>query len=190
MPCRLTDAPAVVLTIAPMSVLRELRDIGVTQENAVLPPRVTGSIEMVIGLDGLIVHSPIDDQSHSARAWSINHRRGYVDFAWTVGRTLDDGRKIIWRKNVDDELIGAARSAVARLRGYGIEGPWVAMATMLGIKDYRIILSEGYVTEAAWHDPADLGELIDDALDANSLKPFIDRIWRLFGLDRAPAVAP
>lgn len=187
MPCRLADTPAVVLTVAPLSVLREPRDIRITREAAVLPPRVSGGIEMVIGLDGLIVHSPIDDQSRSVRTFSINHRKGYVDCAWAIGRKLDDGRKIIWRKYVEDEIIGAARSAVSRLRTYGIEGPWVAMATMLGIKDYGVILGDNYVTNAAWQDPAYLGEVVDDTLDPDSLKPFIEGFWRLFGIDQAPA---
>lgn len=185
MPCRLAEVPAAVLTVAPMSVLREARDIRVTRETAVLPPRVSGGIDMVIGLDGLVVHSPIDQDSNAVRTWSVNHRRGYVDFAWAIGRTKD-GQKIIWRKYFDEQVIGAARSAVARLRSFGIEGPWVAMATLTGIRDYRVITGDDYFTDAAWQDPAYLGEVVDDTLGPESLQPFIDGFWRLFGIDEAP----
>ena len=34
-------------------------------------------------------------------------------------------------------------------------------------------------------DPAFLGEIIDDGLDKESLKPFIDGFWRVFGIDPA-----
>ena len=186
MPCRLANFPAAVLTVAPMSVLRESRDISVSREAAVLPPRVGGGTQMVIGLDGLIVHSPIDDESKAVRTWSINHRRGYVDFAWAIGRVTDDGRKFIAPQNFKTGLISSARSTVARLREFGVEGPWVAMATLISIEGYQVVGGDYYLTELAWQDPAYLGEVLDNSLDAESLQPFINGFWRVFGVDPAP----
>lgn len=184
MPCKLADEPKVILTIAPMSILREARDVSVTRETAVLPSRNSG-YHFVTGLDGMIVHSPIDEASRAVRTWAVNHRRGYVDFAWAIGRTTENG-PTIWRKYFEEELVSAARSAVARLRQYGIEGPWVAMVTLHGISGYRILLADYEWTEQAWQDPAYLGEIVDDSLGSASLQPFIERFWRLFGMDRAP----
>ncbi|MER9006393.1 hypothetical protein NKI15_22465 [Mesorhizobium sp. M0862] len=39
-----------------------------------------------------------------ACAWSVNHRIGYVDLAWAIGREVD-GKKIIWPKYVVDHLM-------------------------------------------------------------------------------------
>lgn len=185
MPFRLSADPAVVLTVAPLSILRDARDLPVTRETAVLPPRISG-YDFVVGLDGVIVHSPVDEATNAVRSWSINHRRGYVDFAWSIGRRTDDDSRI-WRKYFDEEVPAMARSAVARLRSYGMDGPWVAMATVKGAAGHRMILGESYPTQRVWQDPAWLGEIIDDTLDERSLQPFVDRFWRLFGMERPPA---
>ena len=187
MPCRLVDGPAVVLTVAPMSVLREARDIRMPRELAILPARSTGENHMVVGLDGLIVHSPIDQGKKAVRTWSINHRRGYVDFAWSIGRD-EGGRKLIWKKYFDEQTVGAARGTVARLRDFGIEGPWVAMATLIGVRGFSVVAGEHNFTDPAWQDPAYLGEIVDETLGPDSLQPFIDGFWRVFGIDPALAL--
>ncbi len=185
MPFRLNADPAAVLTVAPLSILREARDISVTRETAVLPPRLSG-YDFIVGLDGVIVHSPIDENTNAVRSWSVNHRRGYVDFAWSIGRRTEND-SLIWRKYFEEELPGLVRASVARLRTYGMEGPWVAMATVRGAAGYRMILGDDYPTRRAWQDPAYLGEIIDDTLGEESLTPLIERFWRLFGMERPPA---
>ena len=61
------------------------------------------------------------------------------------------------------------------------------MLTLVGVKDYRIIAGDDYVTSAAWQDPAHLGEIIDDTLMPDTLRPFTEGFWRVFGEDRPPA---
>ena len=133
MPVRLSDNPAVVLTIAPLSVLREARDIPVTRETAILPPHMSG-YSYAVGLDGVVMYSPIDEETQTVPGWSINHRRGYADFAWSIGRPTKENGKLIFRRRFDDSLLELVRSTVARLGSYGLEGPWVAMATLIGAR--------------------------------------------------------
>lgn len=187
MPCRLADGPRAVLTVAPKSVLRESRDLRFTRELAVLPPRIEGDrLDMSVGLDGLVVHAGLDSETGCVRSWSINNRRGFVDFAWTIGRTEGD-QKRVWRKYVDGEIVGASRSALARLMTFGVEGPWVAMATLSRIGGYRLVSGDG-LTPAAWQDTAYLGEVVADTLDADTLKPILDGFWRSFGIEDGPAI--
>ena len=186
MPVRLSDNPAVVLTIAPLSVLREARDIPVTRETAILPPHMSG-YSYAVGLDGVVMYSPIDEETQTVPGWSINHRRGYADFAWSIGRPTKENGKLIFRRRIDDSLLELVRSTVARLGSYGLEGPWVAMATLIGARDFRILLGDDYPTSTAWQDPAYLGEIIDDTLSPESLTPLRERFWRLFGMERIPA---
>lgn len=185
MPCVLAAAPILVLTVAPISVLRERRDLDIRREDAVLPYQVIGGIRMVGGLDGMIVYAQAGDDPREARAWSFNYRRGYTDHAWAIGGVRDD-RRVIWRGRVEEALLGMVRSSLARLHAHGIEGPWVAMATLVGIRDYAVVVGDGFLTELAWQDPAYLGQIIDDRLDDASLQPFIDGFWRVFGCDRPP----
>lgn len=186
MPARIQDGPIAVLTIAPVSVLRAARDVNFTREVAVLPPRHSSNLQMIVGLDGIIVHSPIDPDTGAVRSWSVNHRSGYVDLAWSIGHVDNQGHKLVWPKYFVPELKGIASFTVTRLRSFEIEGPWIAMATLLGTRDYRIIAGDDYVTEPAWQDPAFLGEVIDDAMAPDALRPFTEGFWRLFGEDRPP----
>jgi hypothetical protein len=94
---------------------------------------------------------------------------------------------LIWRKRFEDVLPELVRATVARLGAYWLEGSWVAMATVTGAEDFRVLLGDDYPTDRIWQDPAYLGGIIDDALSPESLTPFIERFWRLFGLDRIPA---
>jgi hypothetical protein len=182
MPVRLRADPAAILTVAPLSALREQRSIAVSRENAVFPPRLTGAIDMAVGLDGVVVHSPPDASDGAVRAWSVNRRLGYVDHAWAIGRE-HDGQVLVWRDNFVKMMPGAVRSTIARLRAHGIEGPWITMVTLVGVKGARLVLSEHEYSPPAWQDPAYLGEIIDDRLEEESLKPLIDGFWRVFGVD-------
>ncbi|ESX82649.1 MULTISPECIES: hypothetical protein [unclassified Mesorhizobium] len=58
------------------------------------------------------------------------------------------------------------------------------MATMTRIKDYRLILGDGYSVGPAWQDPAYLSEVVDDAMAEGALQPLTEGFWRLFGVDQ------
>ncbi len=182
MPVRLLDRPAAILTIAPLSVLREQLKILVTRDFALFPPRV-GHPKFVVGLDGVIVHAPVDEAERGVRAWSINQRRGYVDFAWTLGHEKD-GKRFIWSANLEDHLAGTIRSTIARLGAHEIGGPWVAMLTLTGFSGYQLWLGDEGLSQPAWQDSAYLGDIVDDVLDEKALLPFYEGFWRLFGLER------
>lgn len=186
MPCRMESWPMAVLTVAPLSVLRAARDVPFTGEVAVLPPRHTSNFRTVVGLDRVIVHSPVDAKTGGVRCWSVNHRLGYVDLAWSVGHPDSESRKLVWPKYFVPELKGIVPFTVTRLRSFEIEGPWIAMLTFVGVKDYRIVAGDDWVSDAAWQDPAYVGEIIDDAMTPEALRPFTEAFWRLFGVDRPP----
>jgi hypothetical protein len=189
MPTRIGDGPKVVLTVAPLSVLRESRDLDINQQNAVLPARSEAN-HFVIGLDGLIVHS-VGPEPNAVRTWAVNNRRGFVDFAWQVAGTTLENVQYIPRAHVETQLRSAARSAYARLLQHGIEGPWTAMATLLGIEGLRVgyRLPDGFdeMTEPSWMQDAYLGEVICDAVDDSAVQPLIDAFWRVFGKAQPPA---
>jgi len=187
LPCVLERGPTMVMTVTPLSVLREARDVRFVRETAVLPPNAAGGIFMTPGLDGYVVHAQIGDDPRIARAWSYNHRRGYVDMAWVIGRTRDD-RGIVWRRYVDEALIAAVRASVARLTSFGIDGPWVVMATLINVRGFAVITGDDHLTSAAWQDPAFLGQITDDHLEPTSLKPMLDAFWRVFGVDDPPGL--
>lgn len=190
MPTSIGDGPLIVLTVAPLSVLRDARDLDINQQNAVLPARSTGANNFVIGLDGMIVHS-VGPEPNAVRTWAVNHRSGFVDFAWQVASYTTDNVQHIPRGHVETQLRGAARNAYARLLQHGIEGPWTAMATLLGIKNFRVgyQLPGGFseTTGPSWMMDAYLGEIICDAVDDTAVQPLVKAFWRVFGEAQPPA---
>ncbi|MGT2465148.1 hypothetical protein ACVOMV_06950 [Mesorhizobium atlanticum] len=97
-----------------------------------------------------------------------------------------DGKKIVWPVYVLDHMVGAVASTIARLRFHGIEGPWIAMATLTGVKDYSLVLGGGNSVGPAWQDLAYLGEIVDDVMTDGALGPLTEGVWRVFGVDRPP----
>jgi len=190
MPTRIAYGPAIVLTVAPLSVLRDARDLDINQQNAVLPARSTGENNFVIGLDGMIVHS-VGPEPNAARTWAVNHRRGFVDFAWQLAGTTIANDQYIPRAYAETQLRGAATNAYARLLQHGIEGPWTAMATLLGIKGFCVgyRLADGFneKTNPSWMQNAYLGEIVCDAVDEAAVQPLINAFWRVFGKAQPPA---
>ena len=189
MPTRIADGPKAVLTVAPLSVLRDPRDLEIDQQSAVLPARDSAANNFVIGLDGLIVHS-VGPEANAVRTWAINHRRGFVDFAWQVGATTPNNIHFIPRSYVEVELRGAARRAHDQLVQHGIEGPWTAMATLVGIAGLRVgyNLPDGFneMSDPSWMGEAYLGEVVCDVVDDAAVQPMIKAFWRLFGKSQPP----
>lgn len=189
MPTRIGEGPKAVLTVAPLSVLRDPRDLEINQQNCVLPARDSGANTFVIGLDGMVVHST-GPAAHAVRTWAINHRRGFVDFAWQLAGGGMEGVQYIPRANVEKELRGAATRAYARLLEHGIEGTWTVMATLVGVGGFRVGYRppDGFneMTEPSWMADAYLGEVVSDAIDDATVQPLIEAFWRLFGKAQPP----
>lgn len=193
MPTRIGNGPKAVMTVAPLSVLREARDLAINQQNAILPARSTDANRLVVGLDGMIVHSTGPDLN-AVRTWAVNHWRGYVDFAWQIAGATLENVAYIPRAHVETQIRGAARSAYARLLQHGVEGPWTVMATLLEIDGLRVgyRLPDGFdqMTEPSWMEEAYLGEVVCDAVDDAAVQPLVESFWRVFGMAQPPVAAP
>jgi len=180
MPVRMEDRPFAILTVAPVSVLRAEQDIDINRETAVLPPHQYINPRFIVALEGMIVHS-----TQGPRSWAVTHRKGYVDFVFEIAAQHDDYPNLIPGVRFQQEFVGSARSAVARLIERGIEGPWIAMATIKQVRDYFVAWRrpDGFEgrTEAAWRSDAYLGEIRADALNDETLEPLLAAFWRVFG---------
>ena len=181
MPRPTVSYPTMVVTVAPLSVLRSPQQYSVSRDTAMHPPTLVGDIQYQIALEGIIVHRAAKEVD----AWATTHRRGYIDFAWMVGRRVEDRGNIVWPMNFTDSFPAGVRSAIARLNGLGIDGPWAVMATLRQCQNYQLILDRFNFDQSrpAWRDEAYLGDVISDhAVDAD-LQPLVDNAWRLFGME-------
>lgn len=79
-------------------------------------------------------------------------------------------------------LIDGALSGVGWLQRYSIDGPWVVLTTVIGIKDYILLIDNDHYSAPAWRDQASLGEVVSERLTHEDLVPFLKSFWRLFGM--------
>lgn len=182
MPVKLVEGPSALVTIAPMSIVREQVDISVPREDALLPPRVGGGLDILVGFEGTVVLTSMDRERTAAGAFSINHRTGFISAGWFIGRERD-GEKIVWPKYFVEMLPGFVASALARLGQYGLSGPWIVMASVRDLSGYQLILQDNYRSESAWQANAYLGDLMFERLETDTLTPLTDGFLRIFGID-------
>ncbi|MCW2393523.1 helix-turn-helix domain-containing protein [Sphingobium sp. B11D3A] len=187
MPCAMHPGPKFVLTIAPLSLGRERGDFPITQHNAMLPYDPDRRPPVVrTGLEGVIIYIPADENPQSASAWSISHRAGYLEHVWSLGRIHETAGAVIFRSRIEEAVANMAAHSMTHLRELGLDGPFVALATMTGIRDYKIWIRADWPTDEAWQDPAYLGEVIADRLDPDSVRPLLEASWRVFGENDVP----
>lgn len=183
-PLRLARDPAVVVSVIPLGFFRQLRDLAVTHENAVVPVKPSGGLDWLYTLDGLVVTTPASEKGR-IRSYAVTHRSGRVDVAWTIGgmRDLASGRtKIVRPASYRDGLVGISRSATARLMALEIEGPWVAFISAINMNAAQLSLGNHELSREAWQDGALLGEIVTDELSEEALRPALRSFPLIFGV--------
>ena len=192
MPFALVPEPAAIVSILPLGLFRESRDLDLTSERALAPCSATGAPNYMYTLEGMLLHAPIS-ATNTVASYALTHREGRADAAWTIGRTMDvdDGRprKLVWHKRFQTGLLETLRDSCRKLGSFGIEGPWVILVSVTGIADHRLILPYDNFSAPAWRDAATLPDAIIELPSEASLKPLLDGFWRLFGEPR-PEAAP
>ena len=192
MPFGIIAEPTAVVSTIPLSLFRDEREIPITDDHALVPikPNAYRSIEL---MEGVMLHTPIDAATGRVRSFAITYRDGRTDVAWTIGgvRQNNQGQdmKLIFAPSFEEGLIDATRATQARLQQFGVEGAWVIQATVYGVRDYFMVLGDGYPTRAAFKDEALVGELRLDRVEVDRLLPIAKNFWLLFGEHR-PANTP
>jgi hypothetical protein len=182
MPFQLIGNPTAVASYMPTGLFRELRELPIDQDNAVLPVRPS-NVNWTHTLEGLLVSTTPNDAG-LVRSYAHTHRNGRVDLAWTIGGTNQRASgewKFCWPDTFEQGLLGQARSVQAKFRKLGIDEPWVVLVTIFGIRDYRLQISDHYSSDPAWRDSATLPQLVAEHLNEASLMPLFRSFWRLFG---------
>lgn len=187
MPFAIEAAPAVVISVAPLGLFREAHSIPITRDHALVPHRV-GGFSAIDTIEGVLQHAPIATDTGTVGSFAITHRTGRTDSAFVIGgvRPGNNGKelRLVWPAAFEQGLRDMAISTQSRLHQFGVEGPWVVLVSVFGVKGFQIILSDGYPTKVAFRDQVLLGQHVIERIDAAALLPFAEAFWLLFGIHR------
>lgn len=193
MPFRVEPDPMAVVSVIPLGFFRELRDLDVTRDNALVPVCTSGSLNWMHTLEGILFHTPLNENPNPSggmdlvRSYARTHRRGRVDAAWTIGGKRDLGQgptRLVWPHYFEAGVMDVTRSTSAKFGVLGVDGPWAVFVNVAGIKDFELALGNHDVSRPAWRDSAALPEIIVDQISAESLMPIFKAFWLLFGVQR------
>lgn len=187
LPVGLDDDPRAVVSVIPITLLREARDLEITPENALAPIKPSGQMEAVEMIEGVLLHTYPSERG-DVRSYAITHRQGRTDTVWTIGRVVNELRKeevpLVWPNRFEGGLVDCTISTATKLGQFGVEGPWVVFATLLGIRGFHLVLNGEWLSDPAWRDEVTLPPLRLDTIDRAGLKPLLKTFWLAFGKRR------
>jgi hypothetical protein len=178
--------PTAVLSIMPLTLLRERRALSLARENTILPVRVTAGFFGFPTLEGFLFHTSMNEQS-MVSSYTLTHRTGRIDAVWTIGGVMNvqgNDRLVVWSGEFEDGVGEMGVNGMTRLKEYGLEEPWVVFVTLLRMKGAFVPSEYGTATRPAWRDRARLPELVLEHVSKETLKPLYEAFWLMFGTTR------
>lgn len=189
-PIALIEGPCLFVTVVPLAQGRLSEDLSLTGPDDAAQPSWGRNRDWGPILEGYLVWSPMSDGTAYAQA--LTHRRGYVEMVSAQKSFHQEEPKWIWAAELQRSLRSNVSQGIRTLRGHGLEGPWVVMASLSETRGYDLHSGDHFTdhhpTTRSWFD---LGNIVieDDGPDA--VTPIFDRIWWAFRRTRpAGWVAP
>jgi hypothetical protein len=192
MPFAIDALPKAVISVAPLGLFREERRIPVERDHAVVPIR-HGGYSAIDTIEGVLIHGAASRETGAVSSFALTHRSGRVDSIFLIGAPRDGHHagqelKYVWPVVFEQGLLETANSSQSHLRHYGVEGPWVVLASVLGVRGYSITTDRLWPSEPAYRDDMLLGQLVLDRIEPDGLLPIAENFWLLFGIHRPDRV--
>lgn len=187
LPIGLGDDPKAILSLVPITIFREARDLEITPENALAPHKPSGHMDFLRMIEGVLSHTN-PGENGVVRSYAVTYRTGRIDMVWTIGHIVNELRRneapIVWPQRFEDGVLDATLSGAAKLAPFGVEGPWIVLVTVAGIKDYRLLVNQEYWSDPAWRDQVTLPPLMVERMNRAALLPVLRSFWLAFGIER------
>lgn len=173
--------PSLLVSVMPLSLGREHRQLELRKFEDGVIPSWGGSLDYRQTLEGFLMWAPTGAGSY---AQAMTYRAGWVE-TWTAqeSRSQPD-QKYIWAYRVEEDLEKMVRRSVGKLRDHGIEGPWLAQASLLTVKGYGLYVDTWSGNDATDRELIRFSEVILDEVADDTLLPIKRELWWAFGVDR------
>lgn len=187
MPFAVQAGPTAVISVAPLGLFRENRRIAIARDQAVVPFRHDGynGTDMI---EGVLLHGAPNRETGEVFSFALTHRSGRLDCAFPIGG-LREGHhgqelRLVWPTLFEEGLLEMTRATQNRLGQFGLEGPWVVLATVIDVEGFVVIEDRHFASAPAFRNQALLGQLVLDRIEEEGLRPVVENLWLLFGLHR------
>lgn len=187
MPFAVQAGPTAVISVAPMGLFREDRRIAIQRDQAVVPFR-HGGYNGTDMIEGVLLHSAPNRETGEVFSFALTHRTGRVDCAFPIGG-LREGHhgqelRLVWPTLFEEGLLQMAQVTQNQLAQFGVEGPWVVLATVIDVEGFVVMEDRHFASAPAFRNQALLGQLVLDRIEDEGLRPVAENLWLLFGLHR------
>lgn len=187
LPIGLGNDPRAIVSVMPVALFRETRDLEITPENALAPVKPSGYMDAIEMIEGVLLHTN-RGESGDVRSYAVTYRIGRTDTVWTIGRVVDELKrtenKLVWPARFEEGLLDCAISTAWKLAPFGVEGPWIAFVTLTGIENFKLLVNQEYASEPAWRGEVSLPPLRVKTINRAALLPLLRSFWLAFGIRR------
>lgn len=188
MPFLIEPLPKAVISVAPLGLFREERKIPVQRDHAVVPVR-HGGYSAIDTIEGVLIYGATNQDTGGIFTFALTHREGRVDSVFPIGAPREGDRageelRNAWPSVFENGLLETASASQNHLGHYGVEGPWVILVTILGVRGFSIVTDRYYQSEPAFRDDVLLGQLVLERFEPDRLLPIAENFWLLFGQHR------
>ena len=177
LPFSLDARPKTILSVLPLSLIRDARSLDVDQASAVSPPG-PGSTDWLHALEGFYVFAIASDRT--TPAFALTRRTGQVDICWGIGRTTHDGERLVWPLPFEKTLAAVVPAIIQRLAHWAIEGPFVIAVTLANVGGYRLyqdFWAGAGPAKPAWRSQLALPSIVVEAGTLDELMPLARSFW-------------
>lgn len=135
-----------------------------------------------------MLHGAPNREKGEVFSFALTHRSGRVDCAFPIGGVRDGHQgqelRLVLPSVFEEGLLSMARATQNRLAQFGIEGPWVVLATAMSVRGFVIMEDRFFASDPAFRDRVLLGQIVLDRIEEEGLRPIAENLWLLFGRHR------
>lgn len=175
LPFDLEAGPKAMLSILPLNLLRDERQLDIDGQTAVYPPDIH-SISSLQALEGFYVAAAGGDRP--SNSFALTRRTGQIDVCWIIGRERE-GEGLIWPFPMEKRLAATVKGAISKLSRWAIEGPFVVALSLVDVKGYRLVFDPwlGPKPREAWRSCLTLPSIVIESASDEALMPLAKVFW-------------
>lgn len=174
--------PQLAMTLTPLALARRQEMLEFSSYQDAATPPLEGSLDYGQTLEGFLCWSPTGDGKVFDQV--LTHRAGYVEGLSSQAPPNAESSEI-WVEEIAKFLRIVTSDSVRKLSAKGLSGPWVLMATLVGVSGIQLNFGQQFrSTRPSKRNQFDFREIIFDDFEPSVLISLMRQVWWAFGRER------